>query len=107
MGWRKLSDNLHEMLPEVSIFSCSVGDIDWSFDFSHYSSGKLQRRLFVEDPKSTRQRVVAENFGLPLAAEKDFSQIPDELEYVLSLAASLGIKFDHKPERMRCYSKPF
>jgi len=105
-GWRKLSDSLHEMLPEVSIFACSVGDIDWSFDFSYHSSGKLQRRLIVEDPKNAKQRIVVENFGLPLAAEKDFSAISDELEYVLSLAASLGIKFDHKLKQMRCYQKP-
>jgi hypothetical protein len=98
---------LHERAAGSPTFACAVGEDDRSFDFSYYFSGELVRRYVVEDPHyDRRRRIVTEDFGKPLSGEKSLSDIGDEQEYVLSLAAGLGVKLEHQPSAIRCYAKP-
>jgi hypothetical protein len=106
-GRNQLVDELHKSIPDTPIFACSVGDSDWSFSFAYYSSDRLLRRHVVEDPHYDRgRRIVVEDFGQPFPSEMALSDIDDEQDYVLSLAASLGVKLNHQPGSIRCYTKP-
>jgi hypothetical protein len=61
----------------------------------------------VEDPHHDKQRrIVVENFGSPLKSEKPLPEIADEQDYVLSLAASFGVKIEHHLDSIRCYVMP-
>jgi hypothetical protein len=105
-GRHQLVENLHRSIPEVSIFACSVGDSDHSFEFAYYSTGRLLRHHTVEDKLYDKQkRVVTENFGEPLPGERKLTDIQDEQEYVLALASGLGVKMNHDLASIRCYAK--
>jgi hypothetical protein len=106
-GHYQLVEDLHKKIPDVPIFACSVGDVDWSFDFAYYVSGQLQRRYTVEDPRYDKhRRVVTEDFGQPLPLEMALSEIGEEQDYVLSLATGLGVKINHDLRFIRCYATP-
>src|SRR5262249_31147792 len=107
--WHKQSrilDSLRQGIPDATIFACSVGEIDYSFDFSYYTAGELCRKFVVEDLQiDKRRRTVVENLGDPLPSEKPLSEIGEEQEYVLSLASGCGVKIDHRAQSIRCYAQ--
>jgi hypothetical protein len=109
--WHKgqsIIDRLRAGIPHTSLFTCSVGDIDNSFDFAWYPDGQLARR-YVAAIESTNwaNRIVTEDFGQAFPFEKRLEDIKgDERDYVLSLAAALGVNTTHHLDRVRCYTAP-
>jgi hypothetical protein len=85
------------------VFACSVGDCDHSFDFDCYRDGRLARRYVVVDPDFQRGRVV-ENVGAPLPGEATAFALPGELQTVLEIARSLGIKTEYAEDELRVYA---
>ena len=105
-GGYQLVQKLHEQIPDIPIFACSVGEADWAFDFAYYDSGKLLRRYVVEDTGySIKTRRVVEDFGTPLPKETPLSGVGnDDQVYVLGLASGLGVNLIHDSNRIRCYA---
>jgi hypothetical protein len=87
------------------VFACSVGDCDHSFDFEYYRDSQLVRHYVVEDPEIRGGRVVI-NKGKRLPGEKAAFREGDELNIVLGVAASLGIRTDFTDRDIRIYSEP-
>ncbi|HEX8916585.1 MAG TPA: hypothetical protein VF796_29815 [Humisphaera sp.] len=87
------------------VFACSVGDSDHSFDFAYHRGGRLVRRYVVEDPDHRGGRVV-EDVGEPLPGEADAFEGPDELDIVLGVARSLGIRAPVADRDVRVYAPP-
>jgi len=109
--WHKgafnIADALHKALPAAPLFACSVGDVDRSFQFAYYLSGLMTRLYVVDDrPGNRGDRIVIADDGEPLPGEMALGFIEDEQEYVLSLAAGLGVRLDHHLDQIRCYTKP-
>lgn len=97
---------------EHEVFTCSVGDIDMSFDLAHFRDGELKRRFVVRDQDcmGVRRRhhqgcEVAEDVGEQLPHEQEAMRSADPLDVVISLAESLGIDTDHKASSIRSYGK--
>ena len=84
------------------VFACTIGDCDHSFDFVYYSGGRLIRRYMVADPDFRGGKVV-ENFGEPLPGELVAFREADELDIVLKVAASLGIRVNYTKRDIRVY----
>jgi hypothetical protein len=84
------------------VFACSINDWDYSFEFVYYSDGRLVRRYVVKDLGFRRGQVV-ENFGEPLPGESVAFREADELDIVLKVAASLGIRVDYTKRDIRVY----
>jgi hypothetical protein len=84
------------------VFACSVGDSDRSYDFVYYRGSQLVRKFVVADP-DYRGGVVVEKFGEPLPGESAAFKKDGELEIVLGIAASLGIKTDYTERDCRVY----
>jgi hypothetical protein len=103
--WHKPSTRpaLQELGRSCDVFAGSVGDCDHSFDFVYYSGGQLVRRYVVADPDFRGGKVV-ENTGTPLPGEAAAFKAADELDIVLGVAASLGIKTDPKERDVRVYA---
>jgi hypothetical protein len=97
-------NRIAEIAKEHDIFTCSVGDIDHSFNFQYYSSGSLVRNYVVEDPDHNGGHVT-EDFGVPLPAEFEALTQTCELVKVLSIAQSLGIRVDHQEAAVRTFSR--
>ncbi|MBL4848934.1 MAG: hypothetical protein JKY65_25710 [Planctomycetes bacterium] len=91
-----------------TVFSCAVGDSDWSYGFALYESGELRRRIEVADPFYDRKRHrVDVDVGAPLQAELPCEEVGDDpLDYVLALARSVGVVVEHDVAKVRCYVPP-
>ncbi|GAB5532510.1 MAG: hypothetical protein Roseis3KO_42870 [Roseivirga sp.] len=100
---KEIRDRLKALSQEFDIFSCSVGDIDASYDFRYYQKGKITREFVVEDPKMNGGKIVTDS-GSPLPGEKVIKK--DQLEKVLHIARSLGITVKHNLSDIRCYERP-
>lgn len=93
-----------EVLAEsCDVFACSVGDCDHSFDFVYYRDSHLVRRYVVADP-DFRGGSIVENVGEPLPGESTAFEQTDEMNIVLNIAASLGIKIDYSDRDIRVYA---
>ncbi|MCE7992995.1 MAG: hypothetical protein HEP71_13485 [Roseivirga sp.] len=99
----EIRDRLKVLSKQFDIFSCSVGDIDSSYDFRYYQKGEVIREYVMEDPKMNGGEVVT-NLGTPLAGEKAIKK--DPLEKVLHIASLLGIDVQHSSSKIRCYQRP-
>lgn len=86
------------------IFSCSIGDIDDSFDFTYFKHGEIIREYVVEDPKFNGGEVV-KNVGLPFPIEDIALKKTDTLEKVCTIAASFGIKMNQELAQVRVYAR--
>lgn len=99
------AEMLHAVYPGMTIFSCSIGDCDRSFEFACYMDGALRRRYVVESRSyDLAGRQVVENYGNPFAEERRLPEVEDEFEYVLSLASARGINVRYDLASCRCYS---
>jgi hypothetical protein len=85
------------------LFACSVGDCDRSFDFVCYRAGHLVRRYVIDD-QGFRGGAVAEDYGDPLLGEAVALGAADEMDRVLGVARSLGIKTDYNEQDVRVYA---
>lgn len=94
---------IEELGRSCDVFAGSVGDCDHSFDFVYYSGGRLIRRYVVADPDFRGGKVV-EDTGTPLLGEAAAFGEADELDIVLGVAASLGIKPDPTERDVRVYA---
>ncbi|WP_435016264.1 hypothetical protein TA3x_003828 [Tundrisphaera sp. TA3] len=82
----------------IDVFAGSVGEDDRSYDFAYYRGGRLARKYAVSD---LRGLVVEVDVGDPLPAEA--ARFDDELDHVLALAASLGIRSQYEEHEIRVY----
>lgn len=103
---KTIRDRIAKLAAEHDIFTCSVGDSDHSFDFEYYSGGHLVRRYVVEDPNYDGGSVT-EDFGRPLPGESAALEHSDELSKVLAVAHSVGVEIDHRPSKIRSFTKPY
>jgi hypothetical protein len=103
---RTIRDRIAKLATRHDIFTCSVGDTDHSFDFEYFMGGVLVRRYVVED-RNRDGGVVTEDFGSPLPGEAAAFEHSDEVSRVLEVARSVGVVIDHRPERIRSFSKPY
>ena len=118
--WTMLADNwqyqlwfnpatrieIAHLAKEFDVFTCSAGDSDDSFDFIYYRDGKLARKYVVSDPNYSGGSVT-EDFGKSLEMESDIlEKHGDQLEIVLALAQSIGIKTDYAEDELRIYVSP-
>lgn len=94
-----------ELAAHCDVFACSVGDIDHSYDIVYYRNSQLIRKFVVED-RDFKGGSVVENLGKPLLAEQAVFKQPDELQYVLDIASSLGIKTRYCETDLRIYCPP-
>jgi hypothetical protein len=104
--WHKKTTRpaIEELASQCDVFACSVGDCDHSFDFVYYRNGRLVRKHVVADPDFRGGKVV-ENIGEPLAGEAAaFEKKDDELNIVLTIAGSLGIKTNYSEGEVRLYA---
>lgn len=103
--WHKASTQpaMAEIAETHDLFACSVGDCDQSFDFVYYRNSQLVRKYVVDDPDFRGGKVV-ENFGNPLPGEDNSFRNCGELEIVLGIAASLGIKTHYTERDIRVYT---
>lgn len=93
---------LAQMGQSFDVFACSVGDCDRSFDFVYYRDGRLVRKYIVHSPRYTDQ-IVVENVGEPLPGEATAFKESDEINLVLGVAASLGLKVKFEERDFRVY----
>ena len=103
--------HLHDKLIDLSllhdIFTCSVGEMDYSYDFNYYIDGAVVRRYIVQDSHCDRSKsVVVENLGPPMHGEELAFSCKEELDVVISLAESLGVVIKHDLSTIRCYGVP-
>lgn len=101
-----IRERIAKLATRHDIFTCSVGDSDRSFDFEYFRGGVLVRRHVVDDPRYDGGSVT-EDFGEPLPGEAAAFGHPDELTRVLAVARSEGVGIDHRPERIRSFTKPY
>lgn len=99
---KTIRNNIEKLSQKFDIFYCSVGDIDESFDFVFYERGKLRRKYIVEDPKFNGGDLV-ENIGTPFPGEEVVLKIKDDIERVLKIARLVGVRIEHKQDKIRCY----
>lgn len=100
---RSTRPTLEELGRSYDLFAGSVGECDHSFDFVYYSGGRLARRYVVEDPEF-RGGSVVEDAGAPLPGESAAFKEKDELNIVLGVAASLGIRTEYAAHEIRVYA---
>lgn len=102
------SDSIRDYIAAIGkrhdVFACSVADTYWQFEFEFYRDGELRRRFSMES-ESDRGFWSDVDFGKPLPAERPQSNTDDPLDYVLELAASVGVNTRHRRRRVRSYSK--
>jgi hypothetical protein len=103
---KTIRDRIAKLASKHDIFTCSVGDADYSFDFDFYQGGILVRRYVVEDPNYNGGSVT-EDFGEPLPGEAAAFEHADLAMRVLDVARSVGVSIDHRPERTRSFTKPY
>ena len=96
---KTLSSNLQKLSQQYRIFTCSIGDIDESFDFRLYDKGELQREYVVEDFKLNGGEVIR-NLGKPLKGETEALKIRDLSDKVIRIAQSIGINTLHRPDQI-------
>lgn len=99
-------EGIQTLARKHDIFTCSVGDVDESFDFVYYSGGRLMREYVVEDPDFKGGKVV-QDMGPLLPNEEKSLKEPDPLKRVLGIAQSLGIDTQHRRDQIRTYSKEY
>lgn len=115
--WIHIIDNFFWMLNESEVvakrietlgehyelYTCSVGDADLSFDFKYFKNGKLRREYVVKSPNFNNE-VIAVNFGDALSGETEGLRKKDQIEKVLFIAQSLGIKIPTNFEKLTAYN---
>ena len=92
-----------ELAERHDLYACSVGDCDCSFSFVFYSEGRLVRNYVVESPHFT-DAVVVDDFGIRLPGETEAFEHPNELDRVLSIAGSLGVRMPYKEGEVRVFA---
>ena len=114
-AWTMLADDYHYTLWHMKItqsaiesiakcrevFTCTEGDCDRSFDFSHYRDGELSRKYIVSSPLYSDRRI-DEDWGTPLPGESELLQADGE-NIGIARAAKLGIQTRFKREELRVY----
>jgi hypothetical protein len=103
---KTIRDRIAKLASKHDIFTCSVGDADYSFDFDFYRYGSLVRRYVVEDPNYNGGSVT-KDFGDPLPGEAAAFENPDLVSRVLDVARSVGVDIDHRPEHIRSFTKSY
>jgi len=95
-----------ELALSHDVFTCTVGDTDASFDFAYYRNAALVRRYVVTDP-NFRGGSVVEDIGERLPAEAELLDSGrDQLDIILGLAESLGIRTMYNEDQVRIYELP-
>ena len=93
---------IEELGKSFEIFSFSVGDVDFSFEFRLFRNGGLVREYIVESP-NFNDEIITKNFGKPLKGEEKGLQKKDQLMRVIHIAQSLGIEFPKNQSEINCY----
>jgi hypothetical protein len=96
---------VRQLAQGCDVFACSVGDCDCSFDFVYYRDSRLVREYVVTDPEFRGGNVVT-NAGEPLPGETAAFREAGELQIVLAVASSLGIRTAYSPSDVRAYAPP-
>ncbi|MFK7979869.1 MAG: hypothetical protein AB8G86_07805 [Saprospiraceae bacterium] len=96
--------NVTKLSKYFDIYCCSVGDVDESFDFKYFESGRLKREYIVEDPKF-RGGEITKNFGIPFIGEEIALNKKEPLDKVLSIAKLVGINIEHQLDKIKCYAR--
>ncbi|WP_422107015.1 hypothetical protein [Winogradskyella sp.] len=97
-----VSQRIEHLAETYEIFTCSVGDVDLSFDFNYYKNGKKVREYVVESPNYVDE-ILKKNVGNPLKGEYEGLKLSDQLESVIYIAKELGIKIPKKENEITCY----
>jgi hypothetical protein len=100
-----IREQLAELGAEYDVFTCFVGDADFTYSFEYYAHGKLVRQHVV-DCEQPDTYVVAKDFGEPLPIEAHVEDEVDDLARMLRIASSLGIETDPEKLRFRFLSTP-
>jgi hypothetical protein len=117
-GWRVLADDvcftfwhmsqrrtaIEALGRQFDLWACSAGDCDMSYDFVLYRQGTLRRKYVVDSPRFT-DRIVREEFGLPLPGEAEVvTPEADGMEICWQLAISLGIPTNLRESELRFFA---
>lgn len=94
-----MRERLARLGAEYDVFTCFVGDADFTYSFEYYAQGKLVRQYVVDCDQEPDTYAVAKDFGEPLPIEAQVADEVDDLTRMLKIAASLGIEAD--PEKLR------
>lgn len=94
-----MREQLAKLGAEYDVFTCYVGDEDFTYSFEYYAQGQLVREHVVGCDQEPDTYVVTKDFGEPLPIEADVADEVDDLTRMLKIAASLGIEAD--PEQLR------
>ena len=94
-------------LGDYEIFTFSIGDIDYSYDFQYYQGGTLRRSVVWEDPHIDGGRMKQE-YGERLECEaiNPVYESSSFIHEIWSLARSLGIETDYSKLEFRAYGIP-
>ncbi len=104
--WHELEIGLRieGLSKEFDIYSCSIGDIDDSYEFVYYKDGIKIREYEVKD-YDFDGGIVVKNSGQALEFEQDALAEKEVLDKVLAIAKSIGIHINHNAVNIRCYAK--
>lgn len=76
------------------LYSCWVGDTDYSYGFSYYKSGNIVRDFLVSNHSYKKEETIIEkNYGDELPNEAICLGKNGEYEKVISIAYELGLSF--------------
>lgn len=94
---------IQKMASSFDVFTFSVGDADYSYDFEYWASGERIRKVVWDDPKYDGG-FLKEQHGIPLEGEGPVSANKDPLKGLWQLAQSLGIQTDYTQLDTELYS---
>jgi len=104
----EIRTRLAELGNRYELFYCSVGDIDYSFDFCYYQNGRLIRHYVVPAPTFNPNKLVVEkDMGEPLPGELQALQYREPYNMIMALAHSLGIDLRHQAKAIKTFGMRF
>ncbi len=116
-GWTVLADDWYYTLwqrpttrPTIAslgaswdVFAGSAGNNDRSFDFVHYSDGRLMRRYVVPHYLGGAEEA---DEGDPLPGKAEALRAADEWQRVLGVARAVGVPTVYNERDVRVYAPP-
>ena len=103
----KTTEVIERYSKSYDIFSCSIGDIDESFEFEYFQNGNLMRKLVFEHDAFKNSKNVIVDIGNKLPGEpENLSDLITSSEKMFpTITQSLGIARVNDPLQNRFYGK--
>ncbi len=99
---KTIRNNIQSLSQRFEIFTCSIGDIDNSFDFTYLKNGEIIRQYIAEDP-NFKKLVIVKNIGKPFPIETEALKLKDTAKKVTMIAKHLGLNLNYTKDQMRVY----